>query len=123
MTTAAQTSGYTHVAKVNDIPAGAMTGVKVGERDILIARVGDKFYAARNVCPHMGARLSLGKLDGTVITCPRHRSRFDLVDGRIIRWTDWTGIKASVSKLFKSPRPITLYPVLIEDGEILVKLE
>src|SRR3972149_1301951 len=102
MTTAENVKGYTHVAGLNDISEGTMAGFKVGDKDILVARVGDKFFAARNVCPHMGAQLSLGKLDGTILTCPRHASRFDLIDGRGIRWTDWTGIKASVSNLFSS---------------------
>ena len=30
----------------------------------------------------------MGKLDGTIVTCPRHYSQFDLADGRVVRWTD-----------------------------------
>ena len=114
--------GYVVVAKVSDIAVGTMKAVTVGAQEILVARVNGKFYAADNICPHMGANLSLGKLDGTVVTCPRHASKFDLVDGRIIRWTDWTGIKASVSKLFRTPRPIIVYPVKIEGENVLAKI-
>ncbi|MBI2830637.1 MAG: Rieske (2Fe-2S) protein [Chloroflexi bacterium] len=98
-----------------------MREAMVGDREILIARVGNKYYAAENICPHMGAKLSQGKLEGTVVTCPRHASKFDLIDGRVIRWTDWTGVKASVSKLFKSPRPLTIYRVKVEGDNIFIE--
>ncbi len=56
-----------------------MTSAFNRERDsALLARVGDKYYAADNRCPHMGGKLSPGKLEGTVVTCPRHGSQFDL---------------------------------------------
>ncbi len=70
----------------------------------------------------MGGDLSLGKLEGTVITCPRHHSQFDLTDGHIIHWTDFSGIKLSLGKIFKSPRPLKVYDVKIEGEKILVDI-
>lgn len=118
-----QTDGYLRAIRKDSVANGAMTSVKLANKEVLIARVADKFYAADNICPHMGARLVEGKLDGTILTCPWHASMFDLVDGRILRWTDWTGIKASVSKLFRPPRPLRTYPVKVEGNDILVKVE
>lgn len=122
MTGVDRTKSFAQVAKAGDLKDGTMKDVKVGEHEILLARVGDKYYAADNICPHMGERLGQGKLEGTVVTCPRHASKFDLIDGRVIRWTDWTGIKASVSKLFKPPRSIITYPVKVEGDNILVEI-
>ncbi len=110
------------VARVGELANGTMKSFKVEDREILLAMVGNKYYAADNICPHMGASLSQGKLEGTVLTCPRHASKFDLIDGRVIRWTDWTGIKASVSKLFRPPRPLVVYPVKVEGDNILVEV-
>ena len=70
----------------------------------------------------MGGKLARGKLEGTVITCPRHASQFDLTDGHVVRWTNWTGIKASVSKIFRSLHPIVLYTVKVEGNNILVEI-
>jgi 3-phenylpropionate/trans-cinnamate dioxygenase ferredoxin subunit len=110
------------VAKVGEIANGMMKSYMIDGRRILLARVADRYYAADAVCPHMGADLSQGALQGTIVTCPRHASRFDLVDGRIIRWTDWTGIKARVSKMFRPPRPIVVYRVKVERDSILVEV-
>jgi 3-phenylpropionate/trans-cinnamate dioxygenase ferredoxin subunit len=60
-------------------------------------------YAIDNKCPHFGADLSKGKLEGIAVVCPSHRSKFDLADGHVIRRTDWTGIKLSLAKVVRSP--------------------
>jgi 3-phenylpropionate/trans-cinnamate dioxygenase ferredoxin subunit len=117
-----QTKRFVQVAKTSDLKDGIMKEIIVGDHEVFLARVKDKIYAADNICPHMGGKLGQGKLEGTVVTCPRHASKFDLIDGRVIRWTDWTGVKASVSKLFRAPRPIITYPVKIDGNNILIEI-
>lgn len=114
---------FVEVSTVDELKDGTMKAVTVGEREILLARVGDKYYAADNRCPHMGGDLSRGKLGGTIVTCPRHGSQFDLTNGRVVRWTDWTGVRLSLAKLIKSPRPIKTYEVKIEGNKVLVEGE
>ncbi len=110
------------MGKGGELKDGTMKQVSVQGKEILLARVGDKYYSADNRCPHMGGSLSQGKLEGTVVTCPRHGSQFDLADGHVVRWTSWSGIKLSTAKLFQSPRPIVLHRVKIEDDKILVEI-
>lgn len=111
---------FTHVARTGDLPDGQMKRVDLNGQPILLARVGDQYFATQNTCPHIGGDLSKGTLQGTIVTCPRHRSQFDLRDGRVLRWTDWSGLTLRVAKLFKSPRPLTVFEVRVEDGDILV---
>ncbi|OFV80937.1 MAG: (2Fe-2S)-binding protein [Acidobacteria bacterium RBG_16_64_8] len=100
-----------------------MTRVTVEGRDLLLARVGDRYYSVDDHCPHMGGRLSHGTLDGTTVTCPRHGSQFDITTGRVLRWTHWTGIKLALAKMLKSPRPVKVYPVRTEAERVQVDLE
>jgi len=111
------------VGATDDVADGAIKMVTVEGRDLLLARVGEKYYAADDRCPHMGGRLSQGRLEGTVVTCPRHGSRFDLADGHVVRWTEWSGITLSLAKIFKSPRPIKIYRVQAQGDRLLVDLE
>jgi 3-phenylpropionate/trans-cinnamate dioxygenase ferredoxin component len=120
MTDATQEKTFVHVAKVGDLQNGTMKPFIVSGHEILLARVNNNYYAADNICPHMGERLTGGRIEGTVITCPRDESKFDLIDGRIIRWTDWTGIRASVSRLFQPPHSLVTYPVKLNGDNILV---
>ncbi|MEE9400317.1 MAG: Rieske 2Fe-2S domain-containing protein [Dehalococcoidales bacterium] len=113
---------FVDVARSSELKDGAMKMVSASGREILLARVGDKIYAANNRCPHLRGNLSRGKLEGTIVTCPRHASQFDLTDGRIIRWTGWAGLLLRVSKALKPPRPLKTYKVKVEGDTILVEI-
>lgn len=115
-------AGYVEVLKVDGLKDGQMKEVKAGGRDVLLAKVGGKFYAAENTCPHMGGKLAQGKLEGTVVTCPLHASQFELKDGSVIRWTNWPGIVVAATKLIRRPRAIKTYPVKIEGNKVLVEV-
>ena len=52
---------------------------------IAIYHIGGVLYAAGDVCPHAGARLSQGSLDRATITCPLHGSQFDVRTGERLR--------------------------------------
>ena len=68
-----------------DLPDGATIGVEVEGRKVLLHRAGGQLYALDDLCSHAGALLSRGQVDGCVVTCPLHGSRFDLRDGHIVR--------------------------------------
>jgi 3-phenylpropionate/trans-cinnamate dioxygenase ferredoxin subunit len=115
-------STFTKAAAVSELPAGGKKKVVLDGQEIMLARVGNDYFALANRCPHMGGDLSAGKLEGTVITCPRHGSQFDVRDGHNIRWTDRTGIALFGFKLLKSPRPARTYRVKVEGGDVLVEV-
>ena len=114
---------FVEVPGGNELKSGQMKMFNLGEHEILLARVSDTFYAADNRCPHMNGSLSEGKLEKTVVTCPRHHSQFDLSDGRVVRWTDWSGIKLALAKMVKSQRPLKTYKVKIEGAKVMVEVD
>jgi nitrite reductase/ring-hydroxylating ferredoxin subunit len=113
---------FSDIGAVSDLKPGAMKEVTVKGQPVLLARIGDKFYAIEGRCAHMGGILANGRLEGNVVTCPRHGSQFDVTDGRNIRWTRYTGIAQSLIKLAKSPRGLKTYAVKVEGGKIMVKV-
>lgn len=114
---------FVEVPGGNELKSGQMKMFNLRKREILLARVSDNFYAADNRCPHMGGNLSAGKLEKTIVTCPRHHSQFDLIDGHVVRWTDWSGIKLSLARMIKSPRPVNTYKVKVEGGKVMVEID
>jgi len=54
------------------------------------------------------------------VTCPRHHSQFDMRDGRVVRWTDWTGAKLAIAELLKRPRPARAYQARREGDSLSV---
>ena len=73
---------FVEVAKVNEIPDGKMKHTEVDGEEVLVAKVGGKFYALSDRCGHMNALLSMGNLKGNTVTCPFHGSTFDITTGK-----------------------------------------
>ena len=69
------------VARVADVPAGQMKGYEVGGEPVLLVNLNGRHYAIGRRCPHAGGDLSKGTLEGNVVVCPRHRSKFDVTSG------------------------------------------
>ncbi len=61
-----------------------MVRMLVGSRVVCLANIGGKLVAFDNACPHRGGSLAHGRLDGVVVTCPRHGWRFDVTTGRCV---------------------------------------
>ena len=115
-------SNLVEVGKVGGLKDGDMKQVSVKGHEILLAYVGGKYHAAGNRCPHMGGNLYQGKLEETVVTCPSHGSQFDLTDGHVVRWTNWSGPLLAIGKALRSPRPLTTYRVTVQDDKIMLEI-
>lgn len=92
------------VGKVEDFLVGQSKCVMVDNKEYLIWRTEEEFFATRNECPHQGAPLHCVSLTGTlvpsdvgqlnydmenrVIRCPWHRWEFDVKDGRALFGTE-----------------------------------
>jgi nitrite reductase/ring-hydroxylating ferredoxin subunit len=96
------------IGLAKDVPSGAMKGFKAGDGGILVANIDGKFYAIRNRCTHRGCSLSMGRMEGEVVTCPCHGSRFNLKTGAVVRGP--------------AEEPEPAYPVTIEGDGIWVEI-
>jgi 3-phenylpropionate/trans-cinnamate dioxygenase ferredoxin component len=105
------------------IETGGMKVASLDGHEMLVAHVGEEYFVADARCPHMGGHLVDGVLEGTIVTCPRHHSQFDLKDGRVIRWTDWQGATLGMAKLLRHPRPLRTYVVKVEGDVVMVGAE
>ncbi|MCS6897589.1 MAG: Rieske 2Fe-2S domain-containing protein [Nitrospira sp.] len=75
-------SDFVTVARTGDIPPGTGRIVDVHGVWIALFNVEGTFYAIDNTCPHAGGPLGEGRLDGTVVECPWHGWRFNVVSGK-----------------------------------------
>ncbi|MBE0431390.1 MAG: Rieske 2Fe-2S domain-containing protein [Dehalococcoidia bacterium] len=112
---------FIEVAGVDELESGTMKAVVAAGQELLLARVGERFYAADRRCPHMKGDLSRGELAGTVVTCPRHGSQFDLSSGRVVRWTKGR-LMSKMWGVLKRPRDLVVYNVKVEDGRVLAEV-
>jgi nitrite reductase/ring-hydroxylating ferredoxin subunit len=97
------------VAPTADVQPGRPHTVAVDGREIAIFNVGGRFYAIDNTCPHQGAPLAEGWIEGTTITCPWHAWCFRLTDGMMtlgaFASVDTFAVKVADETVFVDPRP------------------
>lgn len=70
------------VARVQDIPPGTGRTVEIKGIWIAVFNVEGTFYAIDNACPHAGGPLGEGTLRGSVVECPWHGWKFNVVTGQ-----------------------------------------
>jgi len=104
------------IAETSEIPIGNLKMVKLEGKEILITNVNGNYYALGNRCTHAGGDLSKGSLDGKMITCPRHGSKFDVTTGKVV-----SGPKI----LFLRPtiKDEPFYEVKVDGKNILLKID
>jgi 3-phenylpropionate/trans-cinnamate dioxygenase ferredoxin subunit len=77
-------SSFVKVAKASEIPVGRMKMVRLEGKEVLIANVSGNYYAIGNRCTHSGGDLSQGSLEGNIVTCPKHKAKFDVITGKVV---------------------------------------
>ena len=77
-------AGEVDAGALTDVPDGGMKRVDAGGYPVLLVRRGGEVHAIGAVCAHQGGPLDEGTLDGDVVTCPWHGSKFCVLDGGIV---------------------------------------
>jgi 3-phenylpropionate/trans-cinnamate dioxygenase ferredoxin subunit len=97
------------ITKAENVPQGRGLVVDVEGLHIAVFNIGGTYYAIDDTCTHAQASLAEGDVDGTVVECPLHGARFDLITGRAV------GPPAE--------KPVKAYKVHIENGDVQIELE
>ena len=68
---------------VSEVAPDKPTAIRVDEDlTVAICHVQGTYYALENKCPHKGAPLADGVVEGNLIVCPKHHLKFDVATGR-----------------------------------------
>lgn len=85
-----------------------MNGIQGEGKRLFIANVNGSFYACSSRCTHMGGPLNEGKLEGKIVTCPWHGSKFDVTNGEVIQGP--------------AAQPIPSYKTEVRETEVFIEL-
>jgi apoptosis-inducing factor 3 len=119
MTDDSQTPGpdLTTGIAANVVANGGMLLGRVGEDDVVLARVGDEWFAVGAHCTHYHGPLAEGLVVGDTVRCPLHHACFSLRTGEALRapaldsiscWrVERQGEKVFVRERMPPPRPGT----------------
>ena len=91
--------------KLSELPVGRGRRVCSAGLDLAIFHIGAEVFAIDDSCPHAGASLSNGRLQGSKVVCPAHGLRFDLV-----------GTACPSAEILDTNR----YPIQVVDGLVVL---
>jgi len=72
---------FIEISKSEAVPTGSMKMFLVEDQEVLVVNLEGKYYAMGNRCTHARGDLSKGRLEGKIVVCPRHGSKFDVTSG------------------------------------------
>src|SRR5262249_19243172 len=102
-----ETSRAIAVGSAGELAPGQRKLAFIGGRSIVVFNIGGSIQAIDNSCPHNGASLAGGKLEGNMLQCPAHGLRFDLMTGRM----PGGGLR------------VRTFPVRVVDGSLVVTVD
>lgn len=109
---------FIDTSDIKDVPRGKMKHFEVEEKEILLANSDGKVYALCDRCSHMNAPLSMGTLNGKVVTCSVHGARFDVTTGKKVGEP-----MAPDPSMFPEPVPESLQKMFARSAEIMSKIK
>src|ERR1043165_3964672 len=108
------------VARVEDIPHGGRKIIRIEGREVGVFNLDGTFYALKNVCPHQGARVCLGRIVGTALPSAVYEYSYSR-EGQILRcpWHAWEYEIATGESLFDPTIKLVSYPVEVVGDDIV----
>lgn len=97
------------VASTSELPPGSSKLVEANGQAVALFNVDGKYYAIDDACPHAGAPLSDGDIDGKVVTCPWHGAQFDVTTGKVL--------------CAPARNDVESYPVTVDGDDVLVEVD
>ena len=96
--------------ELTELPNLVATHLDGGPSGICVVRLGDDFYAMADCCSHQNWPLSEGEVEefSRTIECTKHGSTFSLKDGS--------------PQCLPATRPVEVYPVRVEGGQLVVQV-
>lgn len=101
---------WLRVTTSDNIPPREGRAVRLGDRDLAIFNLGDRFLATDGQCPHKGGPLCDGIVTGSSVVCPLHAWKIDLESGKVERPTAGHG------------HCVRTYETRVDDGVVSVAL-
>jgi nitrite reductase/ring-hydroxylating ferredoxin subunit len=87
---------------------GEMECFRAGDTTILLLKINGQFHAYQAHCPHQGASLAEGELDGGLLTCTAHKWQFDARNGQ--------GVNPKSARL-------KCFPVRVVERKVLIEMD
>ena len=98
---------WIRIGAPGELPPGTLIEIIQDGEPYAVCNIDGDVRVMAGVCPHQGGPLGQGALEGSLVTCPWHSWQFESSDGVCA---------------FNEEVRIPVYPVRVEENDILVDL-
>ncbi|MBM3851464.1 MAG: Rieske 2Fe-2S domain-containing protein [Verrucomicrobia bacterium] len=98
---------WCEVADASSLSPGHCRTVETRGLRVTLVRVEEGFHAVEDTCPHRGASMGSGFLDGCTLHCPLHGWAFDVRTG---------------AGLTRPDKPLRSFPTKVAEGRVWIEL-
>lgn len=114
---------WTEATNLEKLASGNREVVKIGDQKILLINQEGKIYAVSNACPHLKLPMKTGKINSDcTITCPFHRSSFDLATGEVKEWSPFPPVIGNLMGKISKEKSLPVFETRIEGDKIMVNI-
>lgn len=100
---------WIRVGTIEDFPEGMKVECLLADKQLLILRHHDQWFAFESLCPHMSRPLEGARVEENQLYCQWHNMIFSVETGEVL----------DDSGFFDIP-PLEVYDVRVDDGEVYV---
>lgn len=97
---------FTQVAELSSLSETRVTPVVVGDKEVILVRLGPEVNAFDSTCPGCNMPLSDAKLSGNVLVCTWQNCAYDVRNGRRVDGLEGAALR--------------IYPVSVQGGRVLL---
>jgi nitrite reductase (NADH) small subunit len=101
---------WVRVTTADNIPLREGRAVLIGDRELALFNLGDRFLATDNRCPHQGGPLCDGIVTGSSVVCPLHAWKVNLQNGCVER------------PAHGKDHCVRTYDTRVDDGVVLIEV-
>ena len=113
------------IVKSGKLKSGKKKMKNIGFRSIMVLRDEDGLRATDALCRHMAWPLAYGgKVEDGCITCPLHKTRYDLENGQVKEWSPFPlfPLYGKIVGKMRKQSPLVIHKVRESNGWIEVRL-
>ena len=67
------------------IPPGSVISFQMNGKEVMVINNAGQLFCLQARCTHAGAPLAEGTIEGDILTCPWHGSKFRITNGEVIK--------------------------------------
>lgn len=100
-------TSWSKVCQIDEIDDNSLKEATVDGTEIILLRNGSDVFACPALCPHMDERLINGFCDGNTLICTKHLWQWDMASGEPVSLAE---------------KPLTVFPIRIEHGDVYIQV-